>query len=341
MILKGNLHGDGAALARYMLTGKDGEIAEFMEARGLDFFGGDPVKAFDLMQRMAEATTKSTMPFFHGQNRAAPGERLTKAQVIEIADREEKRLGFGGHPRMISVHTEIATGEKNYHVAWFRMDVERGRMIDPGLFKFKLAKELAREIEKDFGLRIVSNNRQPGDRAKAAKRNEFEQSRRLDTDDRKIRNAILERFEQSDGGKAFAAAMAAQGCEVTNGDRRNCFVVIDQAGGFHALNKGLTGKTLAEIEARFADLDRSHIARRNGCFARAGAAAPARARGAGEGEICRGGRCTGTGETLIRRPAAAEKATRQDRIRNPRRRRDGRFCQGHQGTRFDLRLCEP
>ena len=171
----------------------------------------------------------------------------------------EKRLGFTGQPRMITAHTDIATGEKNYHVAWFRMDVERECMIDPGLFKFKLAKELAREIEKDFGLRIVSNSRKPGDRAKAAKRNEFEQSHRLDTDNRKTRNAILERFEQSDGGKAFAAAMTAQGCELTNGTKRDCFVVVDQAGGYHALNKGLTGKTLAEIAQRFADLDRSTL----------------------------------------------------------------------------------
>ena len=105
----------------------------------------------------------------------------------------------------------------------------------------------------------VDNQRQPHDRASAAKRAEFEQSRRLDTDDRKIRNTILERFEQSDSGRAFNAAMQAQGFELTNGDRRNCFVVIDQAGGYHALNKALTGKTLAEIEARLADLDRSTL----------------------------------------------------------------------------------
>ena len=130
--------------------------------------------------------------------------------------------------------------------------------IDPGLFKVKLREE-ARFIEQDFGLRRLDNQRQPHDRARAAKRAEFEQSRRLDTDDRKIRNAILERFEQSDSGRAFNAAMQAQGFELTNGDRRNCFVVIDQAGGYHALNKALTGKTLAEIEARLADLDRSTL----------------------------------------------------------------------------------
>src|ERR1700730_3554730 len=259
MILKGNLHGDGAPLARYMLTGKDGEIAEFMQSRGLDFFGSDPVQAFALMQRMAEATTKSTMPFFHGQTDPAPGKKpWTAEQVAETAARMEKRLGFTGQPRMITAHTDIETGEKNYHVAWFRMDVERKCVIDPGLSNFKLIEE-ARRIEKDFALRESTIRRKPGDRAKAAKRNEFEQSRRLDTDTKAIRNAILDGLEKSDGGRAFDAAMKARGYELTNGDRRNCFVVIDQAGGYHALSKSLTGMTLEETARRLSDLDRSTL----------------------------------------------------------------------------------
>src|ERR1700759_5014114 len=62
MILDGNTHGDGAILARYMQTGKDGEIATVVQFRAPEFFGNDPVKAFALMQGMAEASTKSTKP---------------------------------------------------------------------------------------------------------------------------------------------------------------------------------------------------------------------------------------------------------------------------------------
>ena len=46
---------------------------------------------------------------------------------------------------------------------------------------------------------------------------------------------------------------------LANGDRRDCFVVVDQAGGQHALNKKLTGQTLAETRARLADLDRGQL----------------------------------------------------------------------------------
>ena len=66
-------------------------------------------------------------------------------------------------------------------------------------------------------------------------------------------------MEKSDGGKAFKAAIEAKGLMLSNGDQRDCFVVIDQAGGQHALNKKLTGLTLAEIRERLADLDRQQL----------------------------------------------------------------------------------
>jgi hypothetical protein len=37
MILDGNLHGDGAVLARYMQTGKDGETATVVQFRAPEF----------------------------------------------------------------------------------------------------------------------------------------------------------------------------------------------------------------------------------------------------------------------------------------------------------------
>jgi hypothetical protein len=75
MIAKGNLHGDGGALARYLMTGKNGEVAELLQTRGLENLGGDPVQAFATLQKVAEANTKSPLPFFHAQTRLPHGER--------------------------------------------------------------------------------------------------------------------------------------------------------------------------------------------------------------------------------------------------------------------------
>jgi hypothetical protein len=63
----------------------------------------------------------------------------------------------------------------------------------------------------------------------------------------------------TDSGRAFKAALEEQSLMLANGDRRDCYVVVDQEGGQHALNKKLTGQTLAQLRERLADLDRGQL----------------------------------------------------------------------------------
>ena len=197
------------------------------------FSASDPREAARLMQRMADATTRCEKPWFHTQTRLPADERLTPEQWEVVRLREEKRLGFSDLPCIWSFHVNEATGERHMHAAWFRVDVEQERAVDPGLFKLRL-KETCRSLEREFGLRELDNHRQPHDRARAADRNEVEESRRLGTDVRAIRNAILDCYEHADNGRAFKAAIEERGFILANGDRRDCFLVIDQAGGHHA-----------------------------------------------------------------------------------------------------------
>jgi hypothetical protein len=257
MIAKGNLHGNGAKLAAYLTTGEKGETAELVETRGLDGFGGNHITAFAIMQQIAESQTNSTKAFFHSQTRNAPGEHLTKEQWLEIADRQEKRLGFAGQPRVVSFH-HLPDGSTHMHAAWFRIDLETMRAIDPGMFKNHL-KELSRKLEKEFALREVSSHRAADDKTRAPDRKELEESRRLNTNLKEIRNTILRCWQQSDNGRSFNAALIGQKLVLANGDRRDCYVVIDQAGGQHALNKKLTGLTLAETRQRLGDLNRGSL----------------------------------------------------------------------------------
>jgi hypothetical protein len=258
MNAKGKIRSNGAQLARYLMTGEQGEIAQLLEARGLDAFGSDPVAAFAMLERLAEENTRCEKAFFHGHVRLAPGEDLADAQWMKSLNRMEKRLGFAGQPRIASFHIDAASGERHLHCGWFRVDLESMRAIDPGLYKNHLV-QLARTLEKEFSLREVSSRRQPHDKARAAERDEYEESKRLGTDVRATRTAILDCLEHSDNGKAFKAALEARGMMLANGDRRDCFVVIDQAGGHHALNKKLTGQTLAQTRDRLADLDRGQL----------------------------------------------------------------------------------
>ena len=144
------------------------------------------------------------------------------------------------------------------HIGWCRIDLENERAIDPGMYKNHL-KQLARDFEREFDLRELDGTRKPEDRAKAPGRAEEEESRRLGTNVREIRTTILDCLERADGGKGFKAALEERGFVLANGDRRDCFVVIDQAGGHHALNKKLTGLTLAAMRDRMSDLDRSQL----------------------------------------------------------------------------------
>jgi len=258
MFEKGNLHADGVKLIDYVQTAHPGERVEFGGVRGFDFFSNDPREAAELMQRMALVITEAEKPWFHTQTRLYADERLTRDQWDHIVDRQAKVLGFTDQPRLWSLHVNETTGEKHLHVAWYRVDVERGCAIDPGLFKNKL-KHLSRDLEKEFALREVSNYRKAEDRARIGDRKEVEEARRLGTDVRVIRTAILDSLQQADNGKAFKAALDTQGLELANGDQRDCFVVVDREGGQHALNKKLTGLTLAETRNRLADLDRSQL----------------------------------------------------------------------------------
>lgn len=191
-------------------------------------------------------------------------------------------------PRAASLHINRRTGDKHLHIGYslVRENADGELYVQKlGLYKNKL-KRLAREIEKDYGLKIVSNERQADDRARAGHRDEFEESRRLGTELKVIRGAILDCFERSDNGKALRAALTERGMEPAQGDRRDCFVVIDAAGGQHALNKKLTGLTLAETRARLSDLDRAAAERRQGkeTAGDTGPRTPSTRSGAGEGK---------------------------------------------------------
>jgi hypothetical protein len=262
MIAKGNFHSHGVKLAAYLVKAHPGERGELIEMRG---FGpvGDLRDGFRIEQIRARDGTRADKPFFHVHLRGPHGEgaTLSDAQWLEIADRCDKALGMAEQPRAASLHINRRTGDKHLHIGYslVRENADGELYVQKlGLYKNKL-KRLAREIEKDYGLKIVSSERRADDRARAAGRDEFEESRRLDTDLKAIRGTILDCFERSDNGKALRAALAERGMELAQGDRRECFVVIDAAGGQHALNKKLTGLTLAETRARLSDLDRAQL----------------------------------------------------------------------------------
>ena len=209
-----------------------------------------------------DKATNADAALFHVQIRGADGEgkKLTRAQWLEIADGCDTALGraMTQQARAASLHIDEKTGDMHLHLAYSLLrHSDDGRLFVQklGLYENKL-QLYAREVELKYGLQILSNEPRPG--ARRADRNELEESRRLGTDVHAIRSAILDSLTKSDNGRSFDAAIKERNWIVAGGDR-NCYVVIDEQGGKHALNKKLTGMTLKEIDARLGDLDRTKL----------------------------------------------------------------------------------
>lgn len=253
MIAKGVPHAHGARLARYLITGKDGERAELLELRGFALTG--LVEAFRSVHVMANGS-KCVFPFFHVSVRNPDGETLDANQWSYTADAIEQSLGLDNQPRAIAFHICEETGESHMHVAWSRMDHESLTARPLPFFKERL-KRVSRELERHFGLTEVPNARK-GPIAYAPTRREEEQSRRLGIDLRDHRETIRDCFERSDCGRSFEAALAGQGLVLARGDSRD-FLVVDREGGMHALGKRILGVPAAEIRNRLAGLSRDRL----------------------------------------------------------------------------------
>ena len=253
MIAKGNPHNDGPYLARYLAADSKGnESAELAELRG---FATDNVfDAFALGQLMAEGT-RCEKPFFHVAVRLPKDEELSREQWQKVADRVERQLGFDDQPRAVIFHQKA--GQEHMHLVFSRIDPNDLRAIDPGLYKRKL-KEICRKLEKEMGLQQVKNDRDPDEKTQPAARPEFEQSRRLQTDLKAIREDIRDCWDRSDNGRSFVAALNEKGFVFARGDRRD-FVIVDQKGGDHALAKRITSATAGEARARLSDIDKESL----------------------------------------------------------------------------------
>jgi hypothetical protein len=253
MIAKGTPHKNGAKLGRYMITGKEDERAELVELRG--FASSNIVEAFRSIHVIAEGT-KCQQPFFHVQVRNPEGETLTREQWIYTADRIERMLGLKDQPRAITLHIDEKTGHEHMHVAWSRIDEETLTAKRLPFYKTRL-KKLCRELEETLGLTRV-----PNERASAIKyaptRDQEEQARRLGLNVHEIRDAIRACWDRSDCGRSFEATLAYEGMLLARGERRD-FVVVDHAGGMHALGKRILDASAAQIRERLKDLPREYL----------------------------------------------------------------------------------
>jgi hypothetical protein len=256
MIIKATRHRNGAKLAAYMMSGgKHGKRLDRVELRGFGPYADDIFKAFRSLHVMADASEIEN-PLFHVQVRLPDHEQITQEQWERTADRIQKRLGLTGQARAVVYHILDVTGDRHMHLAFSLIDEETLKAKQLPFFKLRL-KALSRELEEEFDITRVKNYRE-GPIQYAAKKNEQQQAQRLGTNKDELRNTIRACWDQSDCGRSFESALAHEGMILAQGDRRG-LVVVDHAGGVHAVGKRILDVNKSQMLQRLSDLDLNEL----------------------------------------------------------------------------------
>jgi len=253
MMVKARAGQGGPALARYLMDGKN-EHAELLELRNMD---APSFKAALFDMDMLARGSQCHAHALHVQMRAAPGERLSASHWREACDRYAEAFGMEQHQAAIILHHQ-QDGATHAHFVFNRVNPETLKAAD--LWRnYEKHKELARQMEQDWGLRQVSSQKR--DRARDysnAGRQETEQARRLGENVHDLREHVRWLWEQSPNGQAFVLALKEEGYELAKGDRR-AYVVLDPHGGIYSLGSRTTGAKAREVRERLGDLDPAHV----------------------------------------------------------------------------------
>ena len=253
MIIKAVSRSGGHGLAAYLMQEHkaDRDKAGLIELRG---FATDDLRTALVSAELEAENTRCAKPLYHVSFRPDKGEHLTPEQWQECINRLEHRLGLDDQARAVVIHEH--QGEQHLHVVWSRIDREQNKAREL-IFDHERCTEIARQIEKEYGLRQLApsheRNQEPLTRA------EYEEARRQGRPVDEVRDSkatIREAWERSNNGASLDNALRDAGLILANGDTaRAPYVVVDQAGKVHGLARTVGEKT-KDVQARLGDLDR-------------------------------------------------------------------------------------
>jgi len=245
MILKGSQRGGARQLAAHLLKDENEHI-ELVELRG--FIADDLTGAFDEARAIAKGT--KCEQFLFSLSLSPPEDQLVTPEGFQdAADTIEKRLGLDGQPRASVIHEK--EGRRHAHAVWSRIDAETMTARPLPFFKNRL-QEAARELYLEHGWAMPNGLRDPAlSNPDNFTREQWHQARRTARDPREIKQVFRQAWEQSDGGKAFEAALRDSGFVIARGDRRG-YVALDHEGEIYSLSRWSGQKTKA-LKERLGD----------------------------------------------------------------------------------------
>ncbi len=241
------------------------EKVEIKQSRGLR---GETIRdMLEEMEKLAAGTDCKNF-FYELHLNPAPGELLTDEQWEQARLKAEKAHGFEGQPFFEVRHTKTAKGghtTEHPHYIYFRVNLETGLTISDS-YDARKNHAIAREIEREFGLRKVSGpyDREPGTPRpkRAPKRWESYRADQSGISIEDIKAEIAPLRQESANGHQFKTALEQHGYILALGDRKTAgeltLMIIDPAGDDHSLARRLGMKT-KELNEFMRDVDRETL----------------------------------------------------------------------------------
>lgn len=256
MIISGGSRGNWRFFAKHLTNTRDNESVNIVEYRGVD--SRSVLDAFREMDAIASGTRCKNF-FYHADLNPRETERLTPEQWDKAVDMVEARLGLEGQPRFVVQHEK--EGRVHQHVIWSRIDADSMTAISDSL-TYKKHEAAAREIEQEFNLQPVESvlveGRETPRPERRPKNWETFRGNKSGIDPETVKADVTELWNESDSGKAFAAALTEHGYMLCKGDKRD-YCIIDPAGKEHSLARRVEGAKAADIRERMRDVDRDSL----------------------------------------------------------------------------------
>lgn len=242
MILVGNQRGGATDLARHLMKDENDRV-QVHDVRG--FIADDLHGAFRESYAMSRATKCKQHLFSLSLNPPQDAD-VSAEQFEETIGRVEERLGLGGQPRAIVLHTK--NGRTHAHAVWSRIKAEEGRAVQLSYSRQKM-QEISRELYREHGWQmprgfVRHEERDPRNFTLA----EWQQCKRAERDPQKTKEIFQDAWASSDNRSAFSHALEAHGFILAKGDRRG-HIAVDHKGEAYPVSR-YTGVKARQVRDR-------------------------------------------------------------------------------------------
>ncbi len=249
MILKASQRASGQNLAVHLMRDDENDHVLISELRG---FAGETLHEAFLEAEAISHGTKCRQYLFSLSMNPPEGAVLSAEEFSATADRIEKQLGLAGQPRALVIHEK--EGRCHAHCVWSRIDADSMTARHLPYFKNTLNR-LSRDLYLEHGWQLPDGLKPGGARdPKNFTLAEWQQSKRLGTDPRILKDTVQGVWTRADDLKSLRAGLEQHGLFLAKGDRRGV-VVLDAEGGIYALSR-LAGVKTKDVRARFGDGDK-------------------------------------------------------------------------------------